>query len=97
MGRIPVLLLFLLLLNSSKAASQLNLSRVVDTMDKKIYLKVLPQNFYSQHMGFFCKKEVQVQKYTRLPLFFRLGTREYVDMLERKSSKYEFRKTKYEN
>lgn len=54
-------------------------------MDKKIYLKVLPRNFYSQHMGFFCKKEVQVQQYTRLPLFFRLGSLEYVDRMERKS------------
>lgn len=93
MGRIPVLLLFLLLLNSSKAASQLNLRRGIDTMDKKIYLKVLPRNFYSQHMGFFCKKEVQVQHYTRLPLFFRLGTKEYVDWMERRNGKYEISKT----
>ena len=90
MGRIPVLLLFLVLLNSLKAASQLNLKRSIDTMDKKIYLKVLPRNFYSQHMGFFCKKEVQVQQYTRLPLFFRLGTLEYVDRMEHKN-KYEAR------
>ena len=88
MGRIPVLLLFLVLLNSLKAASQLNLKRSIDTMDKKIYLKVLPRNFYSQHMGFFCKKEVQVQQYTHLPLFFRLGTLEYVDRMEHKN-KYE--------
>jgi hypothetical protein len=85
MGRIPVLLLFMVLLNSSKASSQLNLRRSIDTIDKKIYLKVLPRNFYSQHMGFFCKKEVQVQQYTRLPLFFRLGSLEYVDRMERKS------------
>jgi hypothetical protein len=39
-------------------------------------------------MGFFCKKEVQVQQYTRLPLFFRLGTLEYVDRMEHKN-KYE--------
>ncbi len=44
----------------------------------------LPQNFYNQHLGFFCKKESQLQKSTSLNLFVRLGSKNYVDYLERK-------------
>ena len=44
----------------------------------------LPQNFYIQHLGFFCRKEDQIQKRTKLPLYFRLGSKAYVDYLERK-------------
>ena len=44
----------------------------------------MPRNFYNQSLGFFCKKEVQLQKATGLPLFIRLGSKEYVDYLEKK-------------
>lgn len=44
----------------------------------------LPQNFYTQHLSFFCKKEDQLQQRTGLNLFFRLGTKDYVDYLEQK-------------
>jgi hypothetical protein len=49
-----------------------------------INIKNLPANFYVQHLSFFCKKEVQIQKTTGLNFFFRLGNKEYVDYLERK-------------
>jgi len=67
---------------SMKAASQLALKRNVDTVEKKITLRLLPQNFYSTQVGYICKKEVQLQKLTALPLFFRLGSKEYVDWME---------------
>ena len=85
MGRILLFLLIAVLLNSLKAASQLHLKPATDTVEKNFALKLLPQNFYTQHLGFFCKKEIQVQKATRLPLFIRLGSKEYVDKLERKN------------
>jgi hypothetical protein len=44
----------------------------------------LPQNFYTQHLSFFCKKEDQLQQRTGLNLFLRLGTKDYVDYLEQK-------------
>jgi hypothetical protein len=44
----------------------------------------LPPNFYTNHLSFFCKKEIQVQKITAMPVYFRLGSKEYVDQLERK-------------
>jgi hypothetical protein len=60
----------------------------MDTSGEKISLKLLPQNFYNQHLSFLCKKEVQIQKLTSLPLFIRLGSKEYVDYLERKPNSF---------
>jgi hypothetical protein len=45
---------------------------------------VIPANFYTQNFGFFCKKEVQVQKVIRLPLLFRLGSVQQCDWMEGK-------------
>jgi hypothetical protein len=84
MGRIIILLFGLILLNSLKAAGQLRLRASADTAEGKLTLKVLPQKFYKQPEAFFCKKEVQLQRATRLPLFIRLGSKDYVDYLERK-------------
>lgn len=80
------MILFLLLgmLNFRKAAAQLNLKPVRDSVEKKFSLMVLPQNFYNSHLGYFCRKEVQLQKATSLPLYIRLGSKEYVDYLEKK-------------
>jgi hypothetical protein len=47
-------------------------------------IKIIPSNYYTQHIGVFCKKELQLQKRTGLNLFFRLGSKDYVDYLERK-------------
>jgi hypothetical protein len=84
MARLVIFFWILGMLNYSKAASQLRFTGARDTSNKKISLKVLPQNFYIQQLGFFCKKEAQVQKLTTLPLFIRLGSKDYVDYLEKK-------------
>jgi hypothetical protein len=47
-------------------------------------IKIIPSNYYTQHIGVFCKKELKLQKQTGLNLFFRLGSKNYVDYLERK-------------
>ncbi len=48
------------------------------------HIKTVPPQFYTQHLPFFCQKERQLQKVTRLPLYIRLGNKEYVDYLEQK-------------
>lgn len=84
MGKLSVVFLTAILLNSMKAMSQLSLTAAPDTVEKNVSLKPLPQYFYSQHAGYFCKKELQLQKLTSLPLFIRLGSKQYVDYLEKK-------------
>jgi hypothetical protein len=84
MGKVLLLFFWPFLLNPGKAAAQLRLTPPADSGGKAFSFRVLPQNFYNQHLSFFCQKEVQLQKLTTLPLFIRLGAKDYVDFLERK-------------
>lgn len=40
--------------------------------------------YYVDHLGFFCKQEILIQKSLHIPVFFRLGTLEYTNRLEGK-------------
>jgi len=84
MARLIFVLTGMLLLNSSKALSQLHFNGKADSGLVQINIRLLPQNFYNQHLGYFCKKEVQIQKAILLPVYFRLGSKEYTDWMERK-------------
>lgn len=84
MGKAGSFFFFAILAFSMKAASQQRLPALSDTAAMRISLRVLPQNFYNQHLSFFCKKEVQLQKLTSLPIYFRVGSKDYVDFLEKK-------------
>lgn len=45
---------------------------------------VISADFYTQNFGFFCKKELQLEKATKIPLKFRLGSLQYNNFLEGK-------------
>ena len=84
MGRLVLFFFCGFLLNQGKALAQLRLPALPDSTSAGFAIRVLPQNFYNQHLSFFCKKELQLQKLTSLPVYIRAGSKEYVDYLEKK-------------
>jgi hypothetical protein len=54
---------------------------------RKSPVKILPPDHYVKGLGFFCKKELQLEKATKIPFRFRLGSLEYTDQLEGKRPK----------
>jgi hypothetical protein len=53
-----------------------------------ILLNLIPASYYSTHLGFICKKELQLDKVIAVPLRFRLGSLAYVNYLEQKPNAY---------
>lgn len=47
-------------------------------------ISMLQPDTYYEHLGFFCRKEIQLQKITTVPVKFRLGSYDYVNWLEGK-------------
>jgi hypothetical protein len=80
------------IINISKAFHQLGNKKILsDKINvKPVFLlspvscSVIAANYYTQNFGFFCKKELQFEKATKIPLRFRLGTLQYNNYLEGK-------------
>ena len=49
---------------------------------------ILPGRYYYNCLGFFCRKEIQIEKVTTLPFRFRLGSLAYVNYLEQKPNSF---------
>ena len=45
---------------------------------------VIPQNYYTQHFGIMCKKELAIEKATKIPFRFRVGSLQQCNYLEGK-------------
>ncbi len=67
-----------------QSAASSNFQEKLDSM-KQRPVKILPPDHYVKGLGFFCKKELQLEKATKIPFRFRLGSLDYVNQLEGKN------------
>jgi hypothetical protein len=79
---------FILLVGANFNVKAQYSNRIVDSFVKHSVFSPIPQNFYNQQLGIVCKKECQLQSALKANLFIRLGSKEYVDYLERKPNSF---------
>ncbi|GAB5554727.1 MAG: hypothetical protein Sapg2KO_43180 [Saprospiraceae bacterium] len=76
-AQIPVLPTLLITNNAMAQAGPLD--------SKSTYLNYQAPKAYSfEHLAFFCRLEVKMEKASKMPVRFRLGTVDYVDRMEGK-------------
>jgi hypothetical protein len=68
--------------DSTKYVVNKNPQMVVTTF-KEAKRSAVPANFYSTHLGFFCKQELLLTK-KNIPIHFRLGSMDYCNYMEQK-------------
>ena len=91
MRQICFLAAFLLLANFSVSAQRRNDSAFHAIKMSKDSIKtipnfLLPSDYYAGNLGFFCKKEILVEKTVKFPVKFRLGSVQYCDAMEGKTT-----------
>jgi len=78
------LFIFISLSSYSQTKAQYILNKTKSSPLIPIRLSVLPADYYTKNLGFFCKKELALEKTTKVPFRFRLGSLEYCNYLEGK-------------
>ncbi|MBC7873855.1 MAG: hypothetical protein H7Y01_07665 [Ferruginibacter sp.] len=51
-----------------------------------VFTSSIGSSYYTNQLGYFCKKELQLDKITPVPIRFRLGSMEYVNWMEQKQN-----------
>lgn len=63
--------------------------KTIADSSRPAFFRLLPENYYSKNLSFFCKKELELEKMTKLPFRFRLGSLDHVNMLEGKQQAHQ--------
>lgn len=70
-------------LKNIPVAKPITATKAIFTVNQLSYFVINP-NYYTQHFGLFCKKELQLEKITKIPFRFRLGSIQQCDWMEGK-------------
>ncbi|MFY7898682.1 MAG: hypothetical protein ACOVNY_00770 [Chitinophagaceae bacterium] len=81
---ITVFVFIQLLTIIQKCNSQLSYKTIKNDSISKYPIVRLPINYYTTQFGVICKKELQLEKFLKVPVRIRLGSVEQVDKLEGK-------------
>ena len=90
-----LLILSFLLVHGVKFNVSYGQQRSTGTIDRfftRKFTSVIPQDLSYQQSGIMCKKECQLQNVLKANVFLRLGSKEYVDRMERKPNSFVGRK-----
>jgi hypothetical protein len=81
-GKVTGPLLIFMILMIPPAASAQRTPVVQGSVAPLINIKTVPAAACTQNLPFFCRQELKLQKASGLPVYIRLGSKEYVDKLE---------------